>query len=126
MATMVFTKEEWMSALKGAKDAYRIFLPVKHDDYPGFELLSDETHPDFEFQNTRNIKKAWETCSPGNNRIKKVEAICGILFSLASVLSLSPTANFLNILLNSDISFQYESLRSIGVKINAVKRGEGQ
>jgi ferredoxin len=58
MATMVFTKEEWMSALKGAKDAYRIFLPVKHDDYHGFELLSDETHPDFEFQNTRLSPKS--------------------------------------------------------------------
>ena len=58
MATMVFTKEEWMSALKGVKDAYRIFLPVKHEDYHAFELLSDETSPDFEFQNTRLSPKS--------------------------------------------------------------------
>ncbi|MBN1831358.1 MAG: 4Fe-4S dicluster domain-containing protein [Deltaproteobacteria bacterium] len=58
MVTKIFTKEEWVRALKGAKDDYRIYLPVKHKDFHAFELLSDETAPDFEFQNTRLSPKS--------------------------------------------------------------------
>ena len=58
MVTKIFTKGEWVSALKGARGDYRIFLPVKHNDFHAFELLSDEIHPDFEFQNTRLSPKS--------------------------------------------------------------------
>ncbi len=58
MVTKIFTKGEWVSALKGARGDYRIFIPVKHKDFHAFELLSDETQPDFEYQNTRLSPKS--------------------------------------------------------------------
>lgn len=58
MADKIFTKDEWIAALKGLTDDYKIFVPVKTDDFHQFQLLESETEPDFAFQNTRLSPKS--------------------------------------------------------------------
>lgn len=58
MADKIFTKDEWIEALRGLKDDYRIFVPVKTDDSHQFQLMESDTEPDFDFQNTRLSPKS--------------------------------------------------------------------
>jgi ferredoxin len=58
MASKIFTKKEWVNALRGAGEAYRIFVPVKEGDFHAFQPLNEETDPDFHFQNTRLSPKS--------------------------------------------------------------------
>jgi ferredoxin len=53
MTEKVFTKENWIKALDGLTDTYRIFTPVKDGDFHNFKSLGEGKGPDFNFQNTR-------------------------------------------------------------------------
>ena len=57
MTEKIFTKEEWIKALKGLRDAYRIFVPVRDGDLHSFKSL-DDGEPDFDYQNTRLSPKS--------------------------------------------------------------------
>lgn len=48
-----FTREEWIEALKGLQDSYRIYVPVKDGDFHHFKILDGSKAPDFTYQNTR-------------------------------------------------------------------------
>ncbi|MFH1490140.1 MAG: 4Fe-4S dicluster domain-containing protein [Pseudomonadota bacterium] len=48
-----FTKDEWLEALDGLGDAYRVFVPVRNGDFHNFRRLEEGTKPDFHFRNTR-------------------------------------------------------------------------
>ncbi len=54
----VFTKEQWVKALEGLEEHYRIFVPVKDGDFHIFKPLSEGNDPDFQFQNTRLSPKS--------------------------------------------------------------------
>ena len=56
MTTKIFTREEWMRALDGLKDAYKIFVPVRDGDFHSFRPLNEGITADFDYRNTR--------CSP--------------------------------------------------------------
>lgn len=58
MTDKVFTKEDWVQALKGMADSYRIFVPVKKGDFHQFTLLEEGTRPNFDFQNSRLSPKS--------------------------------------------------------------------
>jgi len=58
MTEKVFTKEEWIKALQGLAEAYRIFVPVKDGDFHVFESMNEGKEPDFDFQNTRLSPKS--------------------------------------------------------------------
>lgn len=57
MTEKVFTREEWIKALEGLKDTYRLFVPVKDGDYHSFKAMG-EGEPDFDFVNTRLSPKS--------------------------------------------------------------------
>jgi len=58
MMTKVFTREEWIEALRSIGDLYKIFVPVKEGDFHNFRPLEKETIPNFDFQNSRLSPKA--------------------------------------------------------------------
>jgi sulfhydrogenase subunit beta (sulfur reductase) len=58
MTQKIFTREEWLKALEGLSDAYRVFVPVKDGDFHVFKPLNGEKRPDFDFQNTRMSPKS--------------------------------------------------------------------
>lgn len=57
MTEKVFTKEEWIKALEGLKDTYRVFVPVKDGDFHSFKAMGDG-EADFDYVNTRLSPKA--------------------------------------------------------------------
>jgi len=67
MTEKVFTKEEWLKALEGLSDAYRVFVPVKDGDFHVFKPLTEGKKPDFDFQNTRMSPKS--TVYPRSERM---------------------------------------------------------
>ncbi len=58
MTTRIFTNEEWLKALEGLQDAYKVFVPVKEGDFHSFRPLEDGKPPSFDFQNTRLSPKS--------------------------------------------------------------------
>ena len=58
MTNLIFTKDEWIKALEGLANDYRIFAPVKSDDFHSFDILEEGKSPDFDFQNTRLSPKS--------------------------------------------------------------------
>ena len=58
MSNIIFTKEDWVTALKGMRDSCKVFVPVKEGDFHNFGLLEEETIPNFDFQNTRLSAKS--------------------------------------------------------------------
>ncbi len=58
MTEKVFTKDDWIKALEGLGEAYRVFMPVKDGDFHVFEPLTEGNSPNFEFQNTRLSPKS--------------------------------------------------------------------
>ena len=58
MTTRIFTKEEWLKALEGLQDAYKVFVPVKEGDFHSFRPLEDGKPPSLDFQNTRLSPKS--------------------------------------------------------------------
>ena len=53
MSNKMFSKEKWDRALKGLRDTYTIFVPVKEGDLHNFKRLENGIKPDFDMQNTR-------------------------------------------------------------------------
>jgi len=58
MINRIFTKDDWIKALKGLADDYRIFVPLKDGDFHSFKPLVDGKNPDFDYQNTRLSAKS--------------------------------------------------------------------
>ena len=58
MIKRIFTKQEWLKALEGLREHYRVFAPVKEGDFHNFRLLGEAGKPDFDFQNTRLSPKS--------------------------------------------------------------------
>lgn len=58
MTEKVFSKKDWVSALEGLRDSYKVFVPVKEGDYHVIESLENGSKPDFDFKNTRLSPKA--------------------------------------------------------------------
>ena len=58
MTVKLFSKGEWISALKGAQDSFRIFVPAEDNGYHSFFDLKDVIEPDFGFQNSRLSPKS--------------------------------------------------------------------
>ena len=58
MTEKVFTKEDWVEALRGVTDHYKFFVPVNEGDFHNFRQLGEETVPDFDFQNSRLSPKS--------------------------------------------------------------------
>jgi len=52
MTTKIFTREEWIEALRGIGDSYKIFVPVKEGDFHNFRPLEQGTIPGFDLQNS--------------------------------------------------------------------------
>jgi len=53
MTTRIFSKQEWVEALKSLKEDYKVFVPVRDGEYHNFKALDDGKKPDFDYQNTR-------------------------------------------------------------------------
>jgi len=53
MTRKVFTKEEWMKALEGLKDDYKLFVPFKDGDFHNFKPIDEVKKVDFDYENTR-------------------------------------------------------------------------
>ena len=58
MTEKIFTKEEWIKALDGLADTYRIYTPVRDGDFHSFTSLGEGKGPDVNFQNTRLSPKS--------------------------------------------------------------------
>ena len=58
MTDKIFTKEEWIKALEGLNDGYKISVPVKDGDLHSFRPLSEGKKPDFDYRNTRLSPKS--------------------------------------------------------------------
>ena len=58
MTEKIFTRDEWVGALKAMSDAYKVFVPVKDGDFHTFMPLDTGKNPDFSFQNTRLSPKS--------------------------------------------------------------------
>ncbi|MDY6879133.1 MAG: 4Fe-4S dicluster domain-containing protein [Thermodesulfobacteriota bacterium] len=58
MTEIRFTKEEWLKALEGLQERYRIFVPVKEGDFHDFKLMTEGRRPDFGYSNTRLSAKS--------------------------------------------------------------------
>jgi sulfhydrogenase subunit beta (sulfur reductase) len=58
MTAKTFTKEEWIKALEGLRQTYRIFVPVKEGDFHDFKVMEEGNKPDFSYQNTRLSPKS--------------------------------------------------------------------
>jgi sulfhydrogenase subunit beta (sulfur reductase) len=53
MRELVYTKEEWVKALKDLSGKQRIFVPVKQAQFHVFEVLEEGKEPDFTYLNAR-------------------------------------------------------------------------
>ena len=53
MTKKVFTKEEWMKALEGLRDDYKLFVPFRDGDFHNFKLIHEVKKVDFDYENTR-------------------------------------------------------------------------
>ncbi|MDB9823077.1 4Fe-4S dicluster domain-containing protein, partial [Deltaproteobacteria bacterium] len=58
MTTKIFDKKDWVDALKGMRDSYKIIVPVKEGDFHTFRLFEETTISNFNFQNSRLSPKA--------------------------------------------------------------------
>jgi sulfhydrogenase subunit beta (sulfur reductase) len=58
MTSKVFTKEEWVKALEGLRDQYKVFVPVRDGDFHTFVDLETGKRPDFRYPNTRLSPKS--------------------------------------------------------------------
>ncbi|MEW6665818.1 MAG: 4Fe-4S dicluster domain-containing protein [Thermodesulfobacteriota bacterium] len=58
MIKKVFSKQEWVKALQGLTDEFKVFVPLKEGDFHHFGSLGDTTRPSFEFLNTRLSPKS--------------------------------------------------------------------
>ncbi|MCD6561295.1 MAG: 4Fe-4S dicluster domain-containing protein [Deltaproteobacteria bacterium] len=58
MTDKIFTKQEWIEALKGLQDTYRILVPVKDGDFHSFKSLEEGKEPDFNYLNSRLSPKS--------------------------------------------------------------------
>jgi len=58
MTEKIFTKEEWLGAMEGLKEFYKIFGPVKDGDFHTFMPLNGEKKPDFDYGNSRLSPKS--------------------------------------------------------------------
>jgi sulfhydrogenase subunit beta (sulfur reductase) len=58
MTEKIFTKEEWLGAMEGLKEFYKIFGPVKDGDFHTFMPLKGEKKPDFDYGNSRLSPKS--------------------------------------------------------------------
>ncbi len=58
MTKKIFTKEEWLKALEGLTDTYRIFVPVLDGEFHSFRSLDKGVTPDFQYKNTRLSPKS--------------------------------------------------------------------
>ena len=48
-----YTKEEWTEGLKGLRESYEVYVPVKEGDFHLFKIFDGSKAPDFSYQNTR-------------------------------------------------------------------------
>ena len=53
MSVKTYTQDEWVKALEGLAQTYRIFVPVRDGDFHSFKPWEAGTQPDFGYQNTR-------------------------------------------------------------------------
>jgi sulfhydrogenase subunit beta (sulfur reductase) len=67
MTEKIFTKEEWLGAMEGLKEFYKIFGPVKDGDFHTFMPLKGEKKPDFDYGNSRLSPKS--TIYPESERM---------------------------------------------------------
>ena len=67
MTEKIFTKEEWLGAMKGLEEFYKIFGPVKDGDFHTFLPLNGEKKPDFDYENSRLSPKS--TVYPESERM---------------------------------------------------------
>ena len=58
MTEKIFTKEEWLGAMKGLEEFYKIFGPVKDGDFHTFMPLNGDKKPDFDYENSRLSPKS--------------------------------------------------------------------
>ena len=58
MTKKIFTKEEWLKALQGLMDAYKVFVPVSDGEFHSFKSLDKGESPDFQYGNTRLSPKS--------------------------------------------------------------------
>jgi sulfhydrogenase subunit beta (sulfur reductase) len=58
MTEKVFSKKDWVEILKGIRDFYRVFVPVREGDFHNFRPLEEDTIPNFDFYNTRLSPKS--------------------------------------------------------------------
>ena len=58
MTAKTFTKDEWIKALQGLRETYKIFVPVKEGDFHEFKVMEEGRTPDFNYQNTRLSPKS--------------------------------------------------------------------
>ena len=58
MTDKVFSKKDWVEAIKGIRASYRVFAPAREGDFHNFRPLEDETIPNFDFFNTRLSPKS--------------------------------------------------------------------
>ena len=58
MITKVFSKQDWVKALEGLREDFKVFVPVNEGDLHNFRLLENDREPNFDFQNTRLSPKS--------------------------------------------------------------------
>ena len=58
MRNTLFTHEEWIKALEGLQDTYKVIVPVKDGDFHSFRSIEEGKKPDFTFRNTRLSPKS--------------------------------------------------------------------
>jgi sulfhydrogenase subunit beta (sulfur reductase) len=58
MTSKVFSKQEWVKALEGLQEAYRVFVPVRDGDFHIFMDIGAGKRPDFTYRNTRLSPKS--------------------------------------------------------------------
>lgn len=58
MVNKIFNKEDWVKALAGLKEDFKIFVPVEQGEFHNFRLLEDGVKTSFDFQNTRLSPKS--------------------------------------------------------------------
>lgn len=58
MSSKIIAKNEWLGALQGLQNSYRVFVPVKEGDFHIFKSLDEARTFDFQYENTRLSPKA--------------------------------------------------------------------
>jgi formate hydrogenlyase subunit 6/NADH:ubiquinone oxidoreductase subunit I len=58
MTPEIFSKQEWVKALKALRDSYKVFVPVRVGDSHDFRPMKEGTKPDFDLRNTRLSPKS--------------------------------------------------------------------